>query len=394
MAKKNQFETDVIHAGYKPSDHLGSLVPPIFQTSSYTFPSAEEGERRFAGESNGHIYSRLGNPTVTALEERMAVLEEGGAALAFASGMGAVSATLFHLTNTGDHILCSDGIYGCTFGLLQLMKKKYDIDHDLIVMDSEETVRAAIRDNTKVIYIETPINPTMKLVDLEMIVSIAKERGIRVVVDNTFCSPYLQRPLSLGCDYVVHSATKYIGGHGDVVAGIVVGADKEEIAEMGVTMRKDIGGIMSPLDAWLLLRGLKTLAVRLDRHCENAEKIADKLKAHPKVGRMLYPGDPDFPQYELAKRQMKLPGGMISFEVKGSKEDAQAILNRVKLIRLAVSLGDTETLIQHPATMTHSVVPEGEREKMGISDTLIRMSVGLEAWEDIWEDLKQALDGI
>lgn len=394
MAKKNQFETDVIHAGYKPSDHLGSLVPPIFQTSSYTFPSAEEGERRFAGESNGHIYSRLGNPTVTALEERMAVLEEGGAALAFASGMGAVSATLFHLTNTGDHILCSDGIYGCTFGLLQLMKKKYDIDHDLIVMDSEETVRAAIRDNTKVIYVETPINPTMKLVDLEMIVSIAKERGIRVVVDNTFCSPYLQRPLSLGCDYVVHSATKYIGGHGDVVAGIVVGADKEEIAEMGVTMRKDIGGIMSPLDAWLLLRGLKTLAVRLDRHCENAEKIADKLKAHPKVGRMFYPGDPDFPQYELAKRQMKLPGGMISFEVKGSKEDAQAILNRVKLIRLAVSLGDTETLIQHPATMTHSVVPEEEREKMGISDTLIRMSVGLEAWEDIWEDLKQALDGI
>ncbi|WP_144460105.1 methionine gamma-lyase [Siminovitchia fortis] len=394
MAKKNQFETDVIHAGYKPSDHLGSLVPPIFQTSTYTFPSAEEGERRFAGESDGHIYSRLGNPTVTALEERMTVLEQGGAALAFASGMGAVSATLFHLTNTGDHILCSDGIYGCTFGLLQLMKKKYDIDHDLIVMDSEETVRAAIRDNTKVIYVETPINPTMKLVDLEMIVSIAKERGVRVVVDNTFCSPYLQRPLSLGCDYVVHSATKYIGGHGDVVAGIVVGADKEEIAEMGVTMRKDIGGIMSPLDAWLLLRGLKTLAVRLDRHCENAEKIADKLKAHPKVGRMFYPGDPDFPQYELAKRQMKLPGGMISFEVKGSKEDAQAILNRVKLIRLAVSLGDTETLIQHPATMTHSVVPEEEREKMGISDTLIRMSVGLEAWEDIWEDLKQALDGI
>ncbi|GIN90876.1 methionine gamma-lyase [Siminovitchia terrae] len=394
MVKKNRFETDVIHAGYRPADYLGSLVPPIFQTSTYTFPSAEEGERRFAGESEGHIYSRLGNPTVTALEERMTALEQGEAALAFASGMGAVSATLFHLTNTGDHILCSGGIYGCTFGLLQIMKKKYNIDHDLIDMDREEAIKAAIRDNTKVIYVETPINPTMKLVDLEMIVRIAKEHDIRVVVDNTFCSPYLQRPLSLGCDYVVHSATKYIGGHGDVVAGIVVGADKEEIAEMGVTMRKDIGGIMSPFDAWLLLRGLKTLAVRLDRHCENAEKIAEKLKAHPKVGRMFYPGDPDFPQYELAKRQMRLPGGMISFEVKGSKEEAQAILNRVKLIRLAVSLGDTETLIQHPATMTHAVVPEDERKKMGITDTLIRMSVGIEAWEDVWEDLKQALDGI
>ncbi|MBD8004485.1 methionine gamma-lyase [Bacillus norwichensis] len=394
MVKKNRFETDVIHAGYRPADYQGSLVPPIFQTSTYTFPSAEEGERRFAGESEGHIYSRLGNPTVTALEERMTALEQGEAALAFASGMGAVSATLFHLTNTGDHILCSGGIYGCTFGLLQIMKKKYNIDHDLIGMDSEEAIKAAIRDNTKVIYVETPINPTMKLVDLEMIVRIAKDHDIRVVVDNTFCSPYLQRPLSLGCDYVVHSATKYIGGHGDVVAGIVVGADKDEMAEMGVTMRKDIGAIMSPLDAWLLLRGLKTLAVRLDRHCENAEKIAEKLKVHPKVGRMFYPGDPDFPQYELAKRQMRLPGGMISFEVKGNKEDAQAILNRVKLICLAVSLGDTETLIQHPATMTHAVVPEEERKKMGISDTLIRMSVGIESWEDVWEDLKQALDGI
>lgn len=394
MEKKNRFETDVIHAGYEPADHYGSLVPPIFQTSTYTFPSAEEGERRFAGESEGLIYSRLGNPTVTALEKRMAVLEEGEAALAFASGMAAVSATLFHLTNTGDHILCSEGIYGCTFGLLQLMEEKYKIQHDLISMDDEATVRKAIKDQTKVIYVETPINPTMKLVDLEMIVRIAKEHDIRVVVDNTFCSPYLQKPLALGCDYVVHSATKYIGGHGDVVAGLVIGADQEQIAQMGVTMRKDIGGIMSPFDAWLLMRGLKTLPVRLDRHCENARKVAEQLKKHPKVGRMLYPGDPEFPQYELANRQMKHPGGMISFEVKGTKEDAQALLNKVRLIRLAVSLGDSETLIQHPATMTHAVIPEEERKKMGISDTLIRLSVGLEAWEDIWEDLENALNTI
>lgn len=393
MRKDKRFETEVIHAGYRSEEHLGSLVPPLFQTSTFTFPSAEEGERRFAGESEGHIYSRLGNPTVTALEERMAVLENGGAALGFASGMAAVSATLLHLTKTGDHILCSEGIYGCTFGLLGLIEEKYNIGHDLIAMDDETAVRQSIRANTKVIYVETPINPTMKLVDLEMIVRIAKEKGVKVVVDNTFCSPYLQQPLTLGCDFVVHSATKYIGGHGDVVAGLVIGKDKGEIAVMAGTVRKDIGGVMAPFDAWLLLRGLKTLAIRLDRHCENAEKIAEKLKSHAKVGRIFYPGDPDFPQHELAGRQMKLPGGMISFEVKGSKADAQAFLNRVKLVKLAVSLGDSETLVQHPATMTHAVVPEEERRKMGITDTLIRMSVGLEAWEDIWADLDQALNG-
>lgn len=394
MKKNNRIETKVIHAGYHPSDHAGSLTPPLFQTSTFSFPSAEEGESRFAGESEGHIYSRLGNPTITVLEERMAALENGGAALAFTSGMAAVSAVLFHLTKSNDHILCSDGIYGCTFGLLQLLKQKYGIDHDLINMDDEETLRSAIRDETAVIYVETPINPTMKLVDLEMVAKVAKEHDIRVVVDNTFCSPYLQQPLALGCDYVVHSATKYIGGHGDVIAGMVVGADKAEMAEMAASVRKDIGGVISPFDAWLLLRGLKTLAVRLDRHCDNAEKIAEKLKSHPKVGKMFYPGDEEFPQYALAKKQMRRPGGMISFEVKGAKKDAQEILNRVQLIKLAVSLGDTETLIQHPATMTHSVIPKEEREKMGISDTLIRLSVGLEAWEDIWADLKQALDGI
>ncbi|MBM7714518.1 methionine-gamma-lyase [Bacillus thermophilus] len=394
MKKNNNIETQVIHAGYNPLEHSGSLTPPLFQTSTFSFPTAEEGESRFAGESEGHIYSRFGNPTIAILEERMAALENGAAALAFTSGMAAVSATLFHLTKSNDHILCSDGIYGCTFGLLQLLKQKYEIDHDLINMDDEETLRKAIRAETAVIYVETPINPTMKLVDLEMIVKVAKEHGIRVVVDNTFCSPYLQQPLTLGCDYVVHSATKYIGGHGDVIAGIVVGADKEEMAEMAASVRKDIGGIISPFDAWLLIRGLKTLAVRLDRHCDNAKKIAETLKAHPKVGKMFYPGDEEFPQYQLAQKQMRRSGGMISFEVKGTKEEAQAILNRVQLIKLAVSLGDTETLIQHPASMTHAGISKDEREKMGISDTLIRLSVGLEAWEDIWADLKQALDGI
>ncbi|KYC94343.1 methionine gamma-lyase [Heyndrickxia sporothermodurans] len=391
MGKQKRFETEVIHSGYDSLQHQGSLVPPLFQTSTFTFPSAAEGERRFAGESEGYVYSRLGNPTVKVLEERMAALEKGEVALAFGSGMAAVSATLFYLTKTGDHILCSEGIYGCTFGLLQLMKKKHQIQHDLIHFADEETVRAAIRDNTTCIYIETPINPTMKLVDLEMVSRVAKEKGIPVVVDNTFCSPYLQQPLTLGCDYVIHSATKYIGGHGDVIAGIVVGR-KEEMGEMAMTTLKDIGGIISPFDAWLLIRGLKTLPVRLDRHCENAKKIAVQLKKHPKVKTMYFPGDPDFPQYELANRQMKHPGGMISFEIDGTKEEAQAFLNHCQLIKIAVSLGDSESLIQHPATMTHAVVPEEERLKMGITDQLIRLSVGLEAWEDIWEDLQQALD--
>ncbi|MGE8203363.1 methionine gamma-lyase [Heyndrickxia sp. NPDC080065] len=391
MGNQKRFETEVIHGGYTSLQHEGSLVPPLFQTSTFTFPTAEDGERRFAGETEGYIYSRLGNPTVKVLEERMAALEQGEMALAFGSGMAAVSATLFYLTKTGDHILCSEGIYGCTFGLLQLMEKKHQIAHDLIHFSDEETVRSAIRDNTTCIYIETPINPTMKLVDLEMVVRIAREKNIPVVVDNTFCSPYLQQPLALGCDYVIHSATKYIGGHGDVIAGIVVG-NKENMSEMAMTTLKDIGGIISPFDAWLLLRGIKTLPVRLDRHCDNAEKIAEQLKQHPKVKMMYYPGDPDFPQYELAKQQMKYPGGMISFEIDGTKQEAQQFLNQCKLIKIAVSLGDAETLIQHPATMTHAVVPEEERLKMGITDQLIRLSVGLEAWQDIWEDLKQALD--
>lgn len=391
MEKQKRFETEVIHNGYDSFKYEGSLVPPLFQTSTFTFATAEEGERRFAGESEGYIYSRLGNPTVKILEERMAVLEKGEKALAFGSGMAAVSATLFYLTKTGDHILCSEGIYGCTFGLLQLMEEKHHISHDLISFSDEEMIRAAIQENTTCIYIETPINPTMKLVDLEMVARIAKERNIPVVVDNTFSSSYLQQPLTIGCDYVIHSATKYIGGHGDVIAGVVVGR-KEELNKIAMTTLKDIGGVISPFDAWLLLRGLKTMPIRLDRHCENAKKIATQLKQHQKVEKMFFPGDPDFPQYELAQRQMKQPGGMISFEVKGTKQDAQQLLNQCQLIKIAVSLGDSETLIQHPATMTHAVVPAEERLKMGITDQLIRLSVGLEAWEDIWEDLKQALD--
>lgn len=389
-----RFETEAIHAGYSSKEHQDSLVPPLYQTSTFTFDSAEQGERRFAGNEEGFVYSRLGNPTVKILEERMAKLEQGEAALAFSSGMAAVSAVLAALTKTGDHILCSQGVYGCTFGLLQFFKEKYNICHDFSSMSTKEILENDLKPNTACIYIETPINPTMKLVDLELVASVAKQRGIPVVVDNTFCSPYLQTPISKGCDIVLHSATKYICGHGDVIAGIVIG-NSNFIKEVSRTTQKDIGGIISPFDAWLLLRGLKTLPVRMDRHCENASMLFEFLKNHPKVETIYFPGNSDFTEENsIMHKQMKKPGGLISFSIKGTKQTAQLFMNQLKLIKIAVSLGDAETLIQHPATMTHAVVPEKERRKMGIEDTLLRLSVGLEAWEDIKEDIEQALEEI
>lgn len=387
--KYKQFETAVIHEGYDSKKHLGSLATPLFQTSTFTFENAEQGERRFAGMEDGYIYSRLGNPTVQVLEEKIAALEGGEAGLAFGSGMAAVSAVLFALTKTDDHILCSQGLYGCTFGLLQLMKNKYRITHDFCEMDTEEQVRKMIRPETTCIYVETPINPTMKMIDLQMVVRVAKEYNVTVVVDNTFSTPYLQRPLEYGCDIVLHSATKYLCGHGDVVAGLVVGK-KEFMNHVAGTTQKDIGGIISPFDAWLLLRGLKTLPVRMDRHSANAMAIFHELKKHPKVNKVYYPGDAASPDHYIMQKQMKHGGGLISFELHGTKQDAQVFLNKLKLIKIAVSLGDAETLIQHPATMTHSAVPEDSREQMGISNQLVRLSVGLEAWQDVWQDLQQA----
>lgn len=383
-------ETAVIHEGYDSKQHLGSLAAPIFQTSTFVFDTAEQGERRFAGEEEGYIYSRLGNPTVKALEDRIAVLEGAEAGLAFASGMAAVSAVLLALTKANDHIICSQGLYGCTFGLLKLMKEKYNIEHDFCEMKTADELEAIIRPETTCIYIETPINPTMKMIDLELVAAVAHKHGIPVVVDNTFSTPYLQRPLEHGCDIVLHSATKYICGHGDVIAGLAAGK-QDLISQVAKSTLKDIGGILSPFDAWLLLRGLKTLPVRMDRHSENAEKIFQMLKKEPMIERVYYPGDTEHPDYLIKEKQMKQGGGLISFEVKGTKADAQRLLNELKLIKIAVSLGDAETLIQHPATMTHAVVPEQSRLEMGITDQLVRLSVGLENWEDLWADLKRAL---
>ncbi|SDM72881.1 methionine-gamma-lyase [Psychrobacillus sp. OK028] len=385
-------ETLYIHEGYKTGEHQDSLSVPLYQTSTFAFDTAEQGERRFSGEEPGGVYSRIGNPTVRVLEERIVAMELGEGALAFGSGMAAVSTILVHLTKSGDHILCTRGIYGCTFGLLKIMKEKYNITHDLKALVSEEEVENAIQPNTACIYIETPINPTMEIVDIELITKVAKKHGIPVVVDNTFSSPYLQNPLELGADFVLHSATKYINGHGDVIAGILVGKDKEKMETIRGTVQKDFGGIISPFDAWLLIRGLKTLHVRMDRHSKNASEVFDFLKSHPFVENIYYPFDVDNQQYHVAKKQMKAGGGLISFTIKGGMKQAQKLMNELKLIKIAVSLGDAETLIQHPYTMTHSIVPEKERLEMGITGGLLRLSVGLENSRDILEDLKQALD--
>jgi methionine-gamma-lyase len=385
-------DTLVIHEGYDDKAHKGSLTTPLYQTSTFSFESAKQGEQRFSGEEAGPIYSRLGNPTVHVLEERMTMLENGKGALAFGSGMAAVSTVLVHLTKTGDHILCTRGIYGCTFGLLSMMEEKYNITHDLIRMATEEEIEKAIKPETVCIYVETPINPTMELVDLHAVVNVAKRHGLKVVVDNTFSSPYLQNPLTIGVDFVLHSATKYINGHGDVIAGLLVGNDKEEMDNIRKSVQKDYGGIISPFDAWLLIRGLKTLPVRMERHTSNAEKLLTYLKSHPLVEKVFYPFDKDNPQYEIAKRQMSAGGGLISFTIKGGREGAQHFMDSLSLIKIAVSLGDAETLIQHPATMTHSVVPEQNRLSMGITDSLLRLSVGLENADDLLADLAGAFE--
>ncbi len=388
--KNHHKDTIIIHEGYDDREHQGSLTVPLYQTSTFSFETAVQGENRFSGVEEGNIYSRLGNPTVRVLEERMKALENGEGALAFGSGMAAVSTVLVHLTKSGDHILCSRGIYGCTFGLLGMLNQKYNITHDFSQMGTEEEIERAIKPETVCIYIETPINPTMELVDLHAVVNVAKRHGLRVVVDNTFSSPYLQTPLDIGADFVLHSATKYINGHGDVIAGLLVGADKEEMESIRMSVQKDFGGIISPFDAWLLIRGLKTLSVRMERHTSNAEKMIAYLKGQKFVEEIYYPFDKDNPQYEIAKRQMRAGGGLISFTIKGGKEGAQLFMDSLSLIKIAVSLGDAETLIQHPATMTHSVIPETERLQMGITDSLLRLSVGLEHAEDLIADFKAA----
>lgn len=385
------FNTKIIHAGQHPDPETGALSTPLYQTSTFVFDNAEQGAARFALEENGYIYGRLGNPTQAALEEKMATLEGGEAALATASGMGAIATTLWTLCSQGDHIVASNTVYGCTHALLSHGMPKFGIEVTFVDATKPEEIEAAIKSNTKVVYLETPANPTLAIMDIERASNIAHKHGAKLVVDNTFNSPYVQRPLSLGADVVVHSATKYLNGHGDVIAGVIIGP-MDFVTEARLVGVKDItGSCISPFNAWLTLRGLKTLGVRMERHCSNAMKVAKYLEAHPAVIKVNYPGLESHPQYALAKKQMDLPGGMISFEIKGGVKAGRTVMNSVELCLLAVSLGDTETLIQHPASMTHSPIPREDRLKAGIADGLIRVSIGLEDAEDIIADLDQAI---
>ena len=386
------FATRAIHMGKKNAAEQGALVPPIYMTSTFTFENAEQGAALFAGEEKGHFYSRISNPTLSLLEECIADLEGAEASMATASGMGAITSTLWTLLAQGDEIIVDKTLYGCTFSFFSHGLTKFGVTIKHVDMRDPENVRAAITDKTKVIYFETPANPNMRIVEIVAVAEIAKEHNIITVVDNTYATPYLCRPISLGVDLVVHSATKYLGGHGDLVAGLVVGSE-ELITRIRLEGVKDMtGAVMAPLTAFQIMRGLKTLEIRMDRHCSTAEIIAEKLENHSAIDVVHYPGLKSFPQYGIAKRQMTKPGGMIAFELKGGFENGMRFMNELKLIKRAVSLGDVDTLIQHPASMTHSAYSPEERVIHGISDGLVRLSVGLETPDDLIADLMGALD--
>lgn len=386
--------TKAIHAGHVEDRQFGALATPIYQSSTFVFDSCEQGGRRFAGQEGGYIYTRLGNPTVTALEEKIAALEGGEACAAAASGMGAVSACLWTIARAGAHILADTTLYGCTFALLSHGMTRYGVEVDFIDTSDLEAIKSHLKANTAALYLETPANPNLKITDIAAAAQVAHafNPDIKVICDNTFASPILQSPLELGADVVLHSATKYVNGHGDVIAGFVVGSEAF-ITDVKMFGLKDMtGATMDPFAAYLILRGLKTLEIRIERHCDNAEKVAQFLAAHPAVERVYYPGLTDHPGHEAAARQMRRFGGIMAFELKGGKEAGMKLVNSMQMIRIAVSLGDAESLIEHPASMTHSTYSPEDQAACGITPGLIRLSVGLENIEDILADLKQGLD--
>jgi cystathionine gamma-lyase/cystathionine beta-lyase/cystathionine gamma-lyase/homocysteine desulfhydrase len=377
------FSTKAVHAGVEPDPSYGSIMTPVHLTSTYV--------QQELGKNKGYEYSRVSNPTRTALEKNIAALENGKEGLAFGSGMAAISA-VFHLLRAGDHVVVSRNVYGGTYRLGKLVLNQYQLDFEFVDTTDLDQLKQAIRPSTKMVFIETPTNPTMEITDLAAVAKLCKARKLISVVDNTFATPYLQNPLDFGIDIVMHSATKYLNGHSDMLGGLLVLNDATLIERLRF-IQKSVGGIMSPFDAWLCLRGIKTLAVRMARHELNAMEVASFLAKHRKVRKVNYPGLVSHPQHRLAKKQMRGFGGMISFDL-GSLENAKKFLKRVRLCALAESLGGVETLISHPATMTHASVPPEERKAIGVTDGLVRISVGIEDVEDIIADLKEALAAI
>jgi methionine-gamma-lyase len=386
------FATRAIHHGYDPADHHGALVPPIYQTSTFAFPSAEYGAACFSGEASGHFYTRISNPTLNLLEQRMAALEGGAGAVAFGSGMGAITAVCWTLLKPGDEIITDITLYGCTYAFFEHGLQRFGVTIRHIDLTDPAKLADAISERTRMVYFESPANPNMRLADIAALSKIAHAHGALVVVDSTYCTPWLQRPLELGADIVVHSATKYLNGHGDVTAGIAVCADAEIATSVRLVGLKDMtGAVLSPHDANLILRGLKTLALRMERHCANAAAIAHFLASRPEVEVVHFPGLPNSPQHALAKRQMRAFGGMLAFELRGGLDAGRRFLNALNLITRAVSLGDAETLVQHPASMTHSTYTPEERAAANIPEGLVRLSAGLEDIDDLLADIEGAL---
>lgn len=390
QVQRKRLASLAVRAGQEACPVTGAVATPIYQTSNFEFKDVNDGARKCESIYNGYCYTRLGNPTQTVLEEKMAALEGGEAALAFASGVAAISALLLSQLQQGDHVVVADTCYSATHYLFSTLLPKFGIKSTFVDTSVSTNVERAMQANTKMIYFESPANPTIELADMSDIARIARQHRVLSVIDSTFATPILQRPLEFGIDVVVHSATKYIGGHGDVMGGILV-STKELIDTVRDDTLKNLGGVIGPFDAYLLIRGLKTLEVRVRKHCTNAMAVAQFLEEHPKVERVFYPGLPSHPQHELAKRQMQDFGGMVCFELQGGLDAGITFMNSLQFCRLAVSLGDVDTLVQHPASMTHWYVAREEREKSGITDGLVRMSVGIEDAEDIIEDLEQAL---
>ncbi len=390
--KELKLNSKCVHAGIDEYE-FGPVVPPIYQTSTFKFASTEQGAALFKGEAKGYIYTRLSNPTIEAMENAVADLEEGYKALGCSSGMSAITTALMALINAGDHVICSKAVYGPTTNLIKDILGRFNIDHTFVDTTKIENVKAAITDKTKVVYIETPANPTLDITDIEETANLAHENGALLVVDNTFLSPALQQPLKLGADVVLHSMTKFLNGHADVVAGVLVAKNEELYLKLKGTL-KQLGGVIDPFNAFLVHRGIKTLGLRMEKHCANAQKIAEFLERHPKVAWVSYPGLESHPQHEVAKKQQYGYGGMISFELKGGLEAGKTVMDSVKLCTLAVSLGGVETLIQHPASMTHLSMGKELREAAGITDGLVRLSVGIEDADDLIADLSQALEKI
>jgi methionine-gamma-lyase len=386
------FDTKCVHAGTK-EDQYGSVVTPIYQVSTFKFKNADHGARLFLGEEDGYIYTRMRNPTIEALEDSVAILEGGAKALACSSGMAATHTLIATLLNAGDHVICSESVYGATLTLLQNVMSRFGIESTFVDTSDSNNVKKALKPNTKLVFVETPCNPTLLISDIQEIADIAHNHGAKLTVDNTFMSPVLQNPFKFGADYIIHSLTKFLNGHADVIGGVIVLKELSDYERFRKSLNQ-FGGTLEPFNSFLVHRGIKTLKIRMDRHCKNAQKIAEYLGKHTEVDWVRYPGLPSHPQFELGKKQMYGPGGMISFELKKGLNAGKILMDNVELWQLAVSLGGVDSLIQHPASMTHSSMGKEARENASITDGLVRLSVGIEDPDELIIGLEEGLKKI